>query len=121
MRNDGVDVSGDVPHEDHRGLLVAREARPVGDAHVVSAKYLQGHLNGYAWRYNHRDQGGEVPALRPCFSTGPPLLTSESGRGTFPAMLRTSRSTTARDRDRDVGTVRRALPVVVAHAVTADS
>ena len=26
-----------------------------GVYHVVSAKWLQGYLNEYAWRYNHRD------------------------------------------------------------------
>lgn len=28
-----------------------------GVYHVVSAKWLQGYLNEYAWRYNHRDDG----------------------------------------------------------------
>jgi transposase len=25
--------------------------------HAMSAKWLQGYLNEYAWRYNHRDDG----------------------------------------------------------------
>jgi transposase len=28
-----------------------------GMHHGVSAKWLQGYLNEYAWRYNHRDDG----------------------------------------------------------------
>lgn len=33
--------------------------RGIGGAHhAVSAKYLQGYLNEYAWRYNHRDAPG---------------------------------------------------------------
>jgi transposase len=28
-----------------------------GTHHAVSAKWLQGYLNEYAWRYNHRDDG----------------------------------------------------------------
>ncbi len=28
-----------------------------GTHHAVSAKWLQGYLNEYVWRYNHRDDG----------------------------------------------------------------
>jgi hypothetical protein len=30
---------------------------------VVSAKYLQTYLDEYAWRYNHRHDGGMLDAL----------------------------------------------------------
>ena len=44
------------PHADHRRLLVAGEARMRGTHHSVSAKCLQGYLNEYVWRYNHRER-----------------------------------------------------------------
>ena len=29
----------------------------ISDHHAVSPKWLQGYLNEYVWRYNHRDDG----------------------------------------------------------------
>ena len=34
-----------------------------GTHHSVSAKYLQGYLNEYAWRYNNRDVEGPAQFL----------------------------------------------------------
>jgi transposase len=31
-----------------------------GVYHSVSPKWLQGYLNEYVWRYNHRDDSGAV-------------------------------------------------------------
>jgi len=31
-----------------------------GSYHAVSAKWLQGYVNEYVWRYNHRDDGREM-------------------------------------------------------------
>ncbi len=42
-------------HADDRRVLLARQNGIRGVYHVVSAKWLQGYLNEYAWRYNHRD------------------------------------------------------------------
>ncbi|MQA91603.1 MAG: IS1595 family transposase [Gemmatimonas sp.] len=51
---EGVFVSGDVHTNTMEGFwsLVKNGLR--GAHHSVSAKDLQGYLNEYAWRYNHR-------------------------------------------------------------------
>ena len=52
---DGVYVSGDVHTQtiENFWMLVKNGIR--GVYHSVSGKHLQGYLNEYAWRYNHRD------------------------------------------------------------------
>lgn len=52
----GVYVSGDVHTQSIEGFwsLVKNGLR--GSHHAVSAKHLQGYLNEYAWRYNHRGE-----------------------------------------------------------------
>ena len=56
-----VYVSGDVHTNTIEGFwsLVKNGVR--GVYHAVSAKHLQGYLNEYAWRYNHRDD--ETPTF----------------------------------------------------------
>jgi hypothetical protein len=51
----GVFVDGNVHTQTIEGFwsLVKNGIR--GVYHQVSAKYLQGYLNEYVWRYNHRD------------------------------------------------------------------
>lgn len=53
----GVYVSGDVHTQTIEGFwsLVKNGLR--GSHHAVSARHLQGYLNEYVWRYNHRDDG----------------------------------------------------------------
>ena len=56
-------VDGDVHTQTIEGFwsLVKNGIR--GTYHSVSKKWLQGYLNEYAWRYNHRDdRRGDVPA-----------------------------------------------------------
>jgi transposase len=55
--SEAVYVSGDVHTQTIEGFwsLVKNGLR--GVYHSVSAKWLQGYLNEYAWRYNHRDDG----------------------------------------------------------------
>ena len=43
------------PHADHRGILVPREARHIGNASLGVSEVVQGYLNEYVWRYNRRD------------------------------------------------------------------
>jgi transposase-like protein len=59
--NDGVYVSGDVHTQTIEGFWSLVKRGLSGTHHMVSAKYLQGYLNEYAWRYNNRDENG--PAL----------------------------------------------------------
>lgn len=53
--NEGVFVSGDVHTQtiENFWMLVKNGIR--GVYHSVSGKHLQGYLNEYVWRYNHRD------------------------------------------------------------------
>jgi transposase-like protein len=55
--SEAVYVSGDVHTQTIEGFwsLVKNGLR--GVYHSVSAKWLQGYLNEYAWRYNHREDG----------------------------------------------------------------
>jgi transposase-like protein len=48
-------VSGDVHTNTIEGFWSLVKRGISGVYHNVSAKYLQGYLNEYAWRYNHRD------------------------------------------------------------------
>src|SRR6266540_2176106 len=50
-----VYVSGDVHTNTIEGFWSLVKRGLGGVYHSVSAKYLQGYLNEYAWRYNHRN------------------------------------------------------------------
>jgi len=50
-----VYVSGDVHTNTIEGFWSLVKRGIGGVYHVVSSKHLQGYLNEYAWRYNHRD------------------------------------------------------------------
>jgi transposase-like protein len=52
-----VYVSGDVHTNTIEGFWSLLKRGVNGVYHSVSAKHLQGYLNEYAWRYNHRDDG----------------------------------------------------------------
>ena len=52
-----VYVSGDVHTNTIEGFWSLVKRGIGGVYHSVSAKHLQGYLNEYAWRYNHRDDG----------------------------------------------------------------
>jgi hypothetical protein len=59
---------------------LSRENGIRGVYHVVSEKWLQGYLNEYAWRYNHRDDGhaqfktccAALALVRPACTCGSP-------------------------------------------------
>ena len=48
-------VSGTVHTNTIEGFWSLTKRGIGGVYHAVSAKHLQGYLNEYAWRYNHRD------------------------------------------------------------------
>ena len=50
-------VSGDVHTNTIEGFWSLTKRGIGGVYHAVSKKHLQGYLNEYAWRYNHRDDG----------------------------------------------------------------
>jgi transposase len=50
-----VYVSGDVHTQTIEGFFSTLKNGLRGTYHAVSKKWLQGYLNEYAWRYNHRD------------------------------------------------------------------
>ncbi len=52
-----VYVSGDVHTNTIEGFWSLVKRGIGGVYHAVSAKHLQGYLNEYSWRYNHRDEG----------------------------------------------------------------
>lgn len=52
-----VYVSGDVHVNTIEGFWSLTKRGIGGVYHSVSAKHLQGYLNEYSWRYNHRDDG----------------------------------------------------------------
>ncbi len=52
-----VYVSGDVHVNTMEGFWSLTKRGIGGVYHSVSVKHLQGYLNEYAWRYNHRDNG----------------------------------------------------------------
>ncbi len=52
-----VYVSGNVHTNTIEGFWSLVKRGIDGVYHAVSAKHLQGYLNEYAWRYNHRDDG----------------------------------------------------------------
>jgi transposase len=53
--SEGVYVSGDVHTNTIEGFWSLVKRGIAGTHHAVSAKHLQGYLNEYAWRYNHRN------------------------------------------------------------------
>ena len=50
-------VSGDVHTNTIEGFWSLVKRGIGGVYHAVSKKHLQGYLNEYAWRYNHREDG----------------------------------------------------------------
>jgi len=48
-------VSGEVHTNTIEGFFSLVKSGLRGSYHSVSRKWLQGYLNEYAWRYNHRD------------------------------------------------------------------
>lgn len=55
-----VYVEGDVHTQTIEGFWSQVKRGIAGTHHSVSAKYLEGYLNEYVWRYNHRDSGREM-------------------------------------------------------------
>jgi transposase len=55
-----VYVVGDVHTQTIEGFWSLVKNGIKGVYHAVSAKHLQGYLNEYAWRYNHRDDGSAM-------------------------------------------------------------
>jgi transposase-like protein len=58
-----VFVSGDVHTQTIDGFWSLVKRGIGGTHHAVSPKWLQGYLNEYVWRYNHRDDGRAMFAL----------------------------------------------------------
>ena len=64
-------VSGDVHVNTIEGFWSLTKRGIGGVYHSVSAKHLQGYLNEYAWRYNHRDDGkAQFETLLVCAARG---------------------------------------------------
>jgi len=59
-----VYVSGDVHTQTIEGFWSLVKRGISGTHHSVSAKWLQGYLNEYAWRYNNREAEGAAQFLR---------------------------------------------------------
>jgi transposase-like protein len=57
QHSEKVYVSGDVHTNTIEGFWSLVKRGLGGVYHSVSAKYLDGYLNEYAWRYNHREDG----------------------------------------------------------------
>lgn len=55
QHNLGIYVSGDIHTQTIEGFWSLVKRGISGTHHQVSKKYLQGYLNEYVWRYNHRD------------------------------------------------------------------
>ena len=53
--SDGIYVSGDIHTNTIEGFWSLVKRGISGTHHAVSRKWLQGYLNEYVWRYNHRD------------------------------------------------------------------
>ena len=51
-------MSGDIHTQTIEGFWSLVKRGISGTHHFVSAKHLQGYLNEYVWRYNHRDLAG---------------------------------------------------------------
>jgi hypothetical protein len=50
-------VSGNIHTQTIEGFWSLVKRGISGAHHFVSVKHLQGYLDEYAWRYNHRDDG----------------------------------------------------------------
>ena len=61
--NERVYVSGDVHTQTIDGFWSLVKRGISGTHHAVSPKWLQGYLNEYVWRYNHRDDPRAMFAL----------------------------------------------------------
>ena len=93
-------MDGDVHTQTIEGFWASSKNGIRGAYHSVSAKWLQGYLNEYAWRYNRRDCGSMFHALLaeavnrrggPSSHTGPPLRNEKSpGAGRSSHAARTS-------------------------------
>ena len=57
QHSEKIYVSGDVHTNTIEGFWSLVKRGLAGVYHSVSAKHLQGYLNEYAWRYNHREDG----------------------------------------------------------------
>jgi transposase-like protein len=55
--SENIYVSGDVHTQTIEGFFSNLKRGIAGNYHSVSSKWLQGYLNEYAWRYNHRHDG----------------------------------------------------------------
>ena len=55
---DRIYARGDVHTQTIEGFFGNVKNGIAGNYHGVSAKWLQGYLNEYTWRYNHRRRGG---------------------------------------------------------------
>ncbi len=55
--SNGVYVDGDVHTNTIEGFFATVKTGIAGNYHSVSKKWLQGYLNEFAWRYNHRKDG----------------------------------------------------------------
>jgi hypothetical protein len=61
-----VYVSGEVHTQTIEGFFSNLKRGINGNYHSVSSKWLQGYLNEYVWRYNHRQDGeSELPNAAP--------------------------------------------------------
>lgn len=59
-----VYVSGDVHTNTIEGFFSNLKRGIAGNYHAVSSRWLQGYLNEYAWRYNHRsDERAQFESL----------------------------------------------------------
>ncbi len=70
----GVYVSGDIHTQTIEGFWSLVKRGISGSHHAVSKKWLQGYLNEYVWRYNHRDDPRsmfELLLLRSAYPTEP--------------------------------------------------
>jgi len=61
--SEGIYVSGDNHTQQIEGFWSLVKRGISGTHHSVSAKWLQGYLNEYVWRYNHRDDGRSMFGL----------------------------------------------------------
>ena len=61
---DRIYVSGDVHTQTIEGFFGLMKNGIRGTYHAVSSRWLQGYLNEYAWRYNHRhDSRAQLDSL----------------------------------------------------------
>jgi len=70
--HEGIYVSGDVHTNTIEGFWSLVKRGISGTHHSVSPKWLQGYLNEYVWRYNHRDDRRAMFALLLLRAANPP-------------------------------------------------